>query len=189
MMTTRRAIMNMNAVRVPYRNVMLVILTMSVAGGLTAEQPAPQKRFDTAQAAADALIKAAEAQDTAALAEILGAEGKALYSSGDPVQDKNQLDAFVAKAKQKMSVAVDPKNAARAMVTVGSDSWPWPVPIVKSKGKWHFDSKAGLREVLYRRVGANELDAIQICRGFVEAQKEYAILARGVTGVSQYAQR
>jgi len=188
-MMTTRAIMNMNAVRIPYRNVMLVILTMSVAGGLTAQQPAPPKLFGTAQAAADALIKAAEAQDTAALAEILGAEGKELYTSGDPVQDKNQLAAFVAKAKEKTSVASDPKNAALAMVTVGFDSWPMPVPIVKSKGKWRFDSKAGLREVLYRRVGANELNTIQICRGFVEAQKEYAILARQVTGVTQYAQR
>src|SRR5689334_13764626 len=127
--------MNTNPARIFYRNAMLVILAMAGAGGLRAQPAAPQKRFDTAQAAADAVIKAAEANDTAALSEILGAEGKALYSSGDPVQDKNQRDAFVAKAKEKMFVAADPKNAARAIVTVGSDSWPWPVPIVKSKGK------------------------------------------------------
>lgn len=181
--------MNTNTARLFYRNAMLVILAIAMAGGLRAQQAALQKHFDTAQAAADAAIKAAEANDTGALAEIFGAEGKGLYSSGDPVQDKNHLDVFLAKAKQKMTVVADPKNAARAMVTVGSDNWPWPVPIVKSKGKWYFDSKAGLREVLYRRVGANELDAIQVCRGFVEAQKEYAVLARDVTGVSQYAQR
>jgi hypothetical protein len=190
MTTIREAIMNMNQARILYRKAMLAILAMAVAGGLTAQQAATlQKLFDTPQAAADALIKAAEANDTAALAEIFGAEGKELYTSGDSVQDKNQLAAFVAKAKGKMSVAADPKHAGRAILTAGSDNWPMPVPIVKSKGKWRFDSKAGLDEVLRRRVGANELDAIQVCRGFVDAQKDYAILAREVTGVSQYAQR
>jgi len=182
--------MNTNPARILYRCAIPFILVMALAGGLAAQQAAaPPKLFDTAQAAADALIKAAEANDTAALAEIFGAEGKELYTSGDPVQDKNHLADFVAKAKVKMSVAADPKNKARAIITVGADEWPLPTPIVKSKGKWYFDSKAGLGEVLARRIGANELDAIQVCRGYVEAQKEYALLARGVTGVSQYAQR
>ena len=87
--------------------------------GLTAQQAAPQKVFDTAQAAADALIKAAEANDTAALAEIFGAEGKELYASGDAVQDKNHLAAFAAKAREKMSVAADPKKSARAIADGG----------------------------------------------------------------------
>ena len=190
MATMREAIMNVKPARIFFRNAMPAILAMAVASGLTAQPAAAQQKlFDTAQAAADALIKAAEAGDTAALAEIFGAEGKELYTSGDPVQDKNQLAAFVAKAKEKMFVAADPKKATRAILTAGSDGWPMPVPIVKSNRKWHFDSKAGLEEVLRRRVGANELDAIQVCRGFVEAQKEYAILAREATGVSQYAQR
>jgi hypothetical protein len=74
-------------------------------------------------------------------------------------------------------------------LSVGNDDWPFPIPIVKRSGKWLFDSKAGRDEILVRRIGANELDAIQVCRGFVEAQKEYAIRAAELTGVAQYAQR
>ena len=88
-----------------------------------------------------------------------------------------------------MSVSVDPKNQARAILLVGNDDWPFPVPIVKKGGKWHFDSKEGHDEILFRRIGANELDAIQICRGFVEAQEEYASEIHDNSGVNQYAQK
>ncbi len=72
---------------------------------------------------------------------------------------------------------------------MGNEEWPFPVPIVKRSGKWYFDSKAGRQELLYRRIGANELDAIQICRGYVEAQQEYAFQKREGYAVNQYAQR
>jgi hypothetical protein len=88
-----------------------------------------------------------------------------------------------------MDVSVDPASKARAFITVGADAWPFPVPIVKAGQTWSFDSKAGLHEILLRRVGRNELDAIQICRGFVEAQHEYALTKHGDSRVNQYAQR
>jgi len=161
-----------------------------LAGVLAGQQAAPApKGFATPEQAADALIAAAAAHDIAALNELYGPEGKELISSGDAVQDNNTMTAFVEKAKQKKSVTVDPKNSSRAVLTVGELDWPLPVPIVKRKGKWYFDAAAGKTEVLYRRIGANELDAIQVCRGFVEAQFEYATMARSVTGVTQYAQK
>jgi hypothetical protein len=83
---------------------------------------------------------------------------------------------------------MDPKNAARALLVVGNDDWPFPVPIVKNGGKWYFDSRAGRQELLYRRIGSNELDAIAVCRGYVEAQYDFAFRKRQGYDVSQYAQ-
>ncbi len=148
-----------------------------------------QKEFDTPQQAADSLVQAAESFDVPVLKEILGPDSIDLVSSKDPVEDKNRAVAFAAKAKEKNSVATDPKNPNRAVLTIGNDDFPFPIPIVKQKGKWYFDAKAGRQEILNRRVGANELDAIAICRGFVEAQQEYAQEKHDDSKVNQYAQR
>ena len=107
----------------------------------------------------------------------------------DPVQDKNYAKAFAAEAHEKNTLNVDPKNPARAILVIGKDDWPFPVPIVKKGGKWYFNSKEGHDEILFRRIGANELDAIQVCHGFVEAQKEYAQDIHDNSGVHQYAQK
>jgi Protein of unknown function (DUF2950) len=155
----------------------------------SAPAPSAQKAFDTPQQAVAALIAAAERYDVPALLEIFGPEGKDLLPTADPVQDRNTVEAFAAKAREKNAVNLDPKTPDRAVLTVGSQDWPFPVPIVKKQGKWYFDTQAGHDEILYRRIGANELDAIEICRGFVEAQHEYSLLAREVTGISQYAQK
>jgi hypothetical protein len=169
---------------------LIATFVLAFAGTLSAQPPGPPQRgFDTPQQAVDALLQASEANDIAGLEALYGPQGKDLIESGDPVQDKNHFAAFAALAKEKKSVVVDPQNSSRAILSVGNDDWPLPVPIVKRKGKWYFDAAAGRTEVLHRRIGANELDAIQVCRGFVEAQKEYASTARQVTGVNQYAQR
>ena len=102
---------------------------------------------------------------------------------------KTRLAAFAAKAAENISLATDPGNPARAILTVGKEAWPFPVPIVEKGGKWYFDSKAGRDEILNRRIGTNELDAITVCRGFVEAQEEYASQIHDDSGVNQYAQR
>ena len=148
-----------------------------------------QKSFSTPQAAVDALIQAMENYDVPALLEIFGPDGKDFISSADPVRDKSVGTAFAAKAREKNSITIDPKNPARATLVVGNKDWPLPVPIVKQGGKWHFDSKQGRNEILYRRIGANELDAIQVCRGFVEAQHEYASEPHDDSGINQYAQK
>ena len=150
---------------------------------------APPKAFDNPQRAAEALIQATESYDVPVLLDILGPDGKDIISSADPVHDKNIAAAFAAKAHEKNVVTIGPKNKNRAILSVGNGDWPLPVPIVKQKGKWHFDSKQGRDEILFRRIGANELDAIQICRGYVEAQEEYASQVHDDSGVNQYAQR
>jgi hypothetical protein len=152
-----------------------------------ASQP-KQKAFDTPKQAADALIQAAETFDVAAAKEILGPDSEDIISSEDPVMDKNRAQAFAAKAKEKNSIELDKKNPNHAVLLVGNDNFPLPIPIVKQKGKWSFDTKEGREEILNRRVGANELNAIQICRGFVEAQHEYATEKHDGSKVNQYAQ-
>ena len=148
-----------------------------------------QKSFNSAKEAADAFIQAAEGFDVAVLKEILGPESDDIVSSQDPVGDKNRATAFAAKAKEKTSIETDPKNADRATLTVGNDNFPLPIPLVRHNGKWMFDTKAGRQEILNRRIGSNELDAIAICRGFVDAQEEYAQEKHDGSKVNEYAQR
>src|SRR5437588_5798228 len=149
---------------------------------------AEQKEFDTPKQAADALIQVAANLDVAAAKEILGPDGEDIVASEDPVMNMNRATEFANKAKEKTSVEVDKKNPSHAILLVGNDDFPLPIPIVKQKGKWFFDTKVGREEILNRRVGANELNAIEICRGFDEAQHEYAQEKHDDSKVNQYAQ-
>jgi hypothetical protein len=150
--------------------------------------PGNQKQFASAKEAADALVQAAASFDQAALKEILGPDGDDIIASDDPVQDKNRAVAFAEKAKEKTSIEMVKKDGDHAILEVGKDDFPLPIPIVKQKGKWFFDTKVGREEILNRRVGANELNAIEICRGFAEAQHEYAQEKHDDSKVNQYAQ-
>ena len=152
-------------------------------------QAGQQKQFDSADQAADALIQVATTSDLAGAKEILGPDSEDLINSEDPVMDKNRALAFANKAKEKKSVEIDKKDPNRAILVVGNDDFPLPIPIVKSKGKWSFDTKVGREEILNRRVGANELNTIELCRGYVEAQHEYAAQKHDDSKVNQYAQR
>ena len=147
------------------------------------------KSFASAQDAANALIEAAEKFDELALAEILGPDSYDIIHTGEPARDREVAQKFAEQARIKTKVAMQPKNARRAILEIGEDDWPFAVPIVKVGSTWSFDSKAGRTELLYRRVGGNELDAIAICRAYVNAQHEYALTRRGTTGVNHYAQR
>src|SRR5215471_12148840 len=148
-----------------------------------------QKEFTSAKEASDTLIRAADVFDVVALKEILGPDAADLINSADPVADKKRAADFAAKAKEKTSLNVDSKNPKRTILSVGNDEFPLAIPIVQHKGKWIFDTKAGRNEILMRRIGANELDAIEICRGFVEAQHEYAQEKHDDSPVNQYAQK
>jgi hypothetical protein len=163
--------------------------TTGRASQTQASHQSAQKSFATPKEAADALIQAAKTYDVATLKDILGPDGAGLVSTEDPVQDKTRAAEFAAKAEEKNQVTVEPKNPKRAILTVGDDGWPLPIPIVKTGTVWIFDTKAGRQEILLRRIGSNELDAIQICRGFVEAQYEYASQKHDSSEVNQYAQR
>ena len=165
----------------------LLCIVSQAAPEVTAK-PA-QKQFDTPQQAAASLVQAAAAFQVPALKEILGPDSEDIVASKDPVMDKERALAFAAKAKEKQAIKIDPKNPNQAILSVGEDAFPLPIPIVKKDGKWSFDTKAGRDEILNRRIGANELDAIEICRGFVEAQHEYAADKHDGAIVHQYAQR
>jgi Protein of unknown function (DUF2950) len=167
----------------------LLAAQQSAAKAAPASFAASAKTFDTPQQAADALVDAAEKFDVGVLEEIFGPEGDDIVLTGEYPQDRQRALDFAAQAREKKSVSVDPKSARRAFLLVGKEDWPFPVPIVKRGDKWAFDAKAGRRELLYRRVGSNELDAIAICRRYVEAQREYALQKREGYDVNQYAQR
>jgi hypothetical protein len=151
--------------------------------------PAVPRTFATPEAAAAALIDAAGKFDVPALEAIFGPSGKEIIHTGEPAHDREVAKEFAEKAREKMEVSVDPNTKNRAFINVGKDDWPFPVPIVKTGKTWSFDSKAGLHEILLRRIGRNELDAIEISRGFAEAQHEYALTKHGNSTVNQYAQK
>ena len=153
------------------------------------ESSAPGARsFDTPQQAAAALVDAAEKFDEPELERIFGPDGYDIVLTGELPQDRQRAADFAAEAGEKQSVSLDPKKGNRAFVIVGNENWPFPVPIVKRGDKWHFDAKAGRQELLYRRIGANELDIIAICHNYVDAQDEYALRKRQGYDVNQYAQ-
>jgi len=145
--------------------------------------------FASPRKAADALIDAADRFDVRALEAMFGAANKDVIISGESAQDRQRAKDFVAAAREKNVVSVDRARGTRAFLLVGNNAWPFPIPIVKRGARWTFDTAAGRRELLYRRIGSNELDAIQICRGFVDAQHEYALQPREGYEVNQYAQR
>ena len=147
------------------------------------------KAFNSPQQAADALIAAAKTFDVAALQEIFGSAGVDIVHSGELPQDRQRAATFAAEAAEKEKISVDPKSSNRAFLLVGNEEWPFPVPLVRKQGKWFFDAQAGRREMLYRRIGSNELDAIDICRGYVQAQYDYAFKPRQGYDVNQYAQK
>lgn len=151
--------------------------------------PKGGRLFSTPQEAADALVEAAGKFDVSALTQIFGPEGDPVIFTGEFAQDRKHAADFAAEAHEKKSVSMEPKSGNRAFLLVGNEDWPFPVPLVKtSSGKWFFNSKAGLQELLYRRIGANELDAIDVCRGYVDAQDEYATQKRELYDANQYAQ-
>ena len=169
----------------------LVMLLSPVSAGAqaaTAAAVVKQRTFATPEAAAWALILAAEQYDVQALTEILGPDGVDLVVTADQVLDRNLAAAFAAAARQQTRVVRDPGKKL-ATLTIGLEDWPVAIPIVEKNGKWRFDTVAGRQEILYRRIGTNELDAIEICRGYVEAQQEYASERRGGAMLNQYAQR
>jgi Protein of unknown function (DUF2950) len=168
---------------------LLPILALTLSTGARAATPAAPKSFPTPQVAAEALAAAAASDDVKALVALFGPDGKKLVVSGDDVQDRNDRAHFAALAKEKLAIGTDPASPSRATVTVGPENWPFPVPLVEKAGTWGFDAKVGLQEIVDRRVGSNELDAIEICRGFVEAQHLYAETDHDGDGVKEYAQR
>jgi hypothetical protein len=165
-----------------------VSVVLVSAALLPAQQPA-ERAFATPKEAVQALIDAAGQNDTAALLKLFGSQGKDLVESGDPADDKTARADFVRRANEKLDIEMDPSKS-RATVIAGNDKWPLPVPLVKTKsGEWHFDSARGRTEILARRIGRNELIAIDVCRAYVEAQMDYAQRNDDKAHMLHYAQK
>jgi len=136
-----------------------------------------------------ALISAAETFDLAAIEQIFGPAGQDILVTAEPPHDRDIARTFADLAHEKQSVSIDPRNRNHAVILVGPEDWPFAVPLVRKNGKWSFDTASGIEELTYRRVGGNELDAIEICHGFVEAQQAYALEKHDGAEANQYAQR
>lgn len=132
---------------------------------------ARQKTFASPEEAVDALIAAVKAGETRGILRVLGEDARTLIESGDPVQDRQAGDEFV-KGYEAVHAITDAEDGSK-ILEIGSDSWPFPFPLVQDSGKWRFDSSAGAEEIINRRVGDNELFAMQACLAYVDAQREF----------------
>jgi len=170
----------------------LALLVLAGTGSCLSAAPqtvSGERTFATPEEAAKALIEAAAKNDSAAMLKIFGPDGKDIVESGDPAAEKEGRAEFARRAGEKMHIDVDAGNPDRATLVVGQDEWPVPVPLIRTAGKWRFDAARGRVEILARRIGRNELSAIEVCRGYVEAQMEYAAHDRATDGMLQYAQK
>ncbi|MEY3372444.1 MAG: hypothetical protein RLZZ537_912 [Pseudomonadota bacterium] len=158
--------------------------------GCAKKDDAPQvdesRLFSSPEAAVDAFVSALEKQDTTELVRILGQEGSALLPSGDAINDAQERDEFLADYKAKHSLQSD---GERKILVIGTNDWPFPIPVAKQGNKWFLDTLAGADELIFRRIGENELGAIAVSRGYVDAQKEYASLGRDGGEAGVYAMK
>jgi len=168
----------------------LLLVSAPCSNAQTKTSSAPRaKTFSTPEGAADALIDAAEKYDEKALAEILGPGSDDIIHSGEPARDKEMAAEFAAQARTRQRVTKGARNAKVATLFVGNEDWPFPLPINERLGRWSFNTAAGRREILLRRIGRNELDAIEVCNGYVEAQHEFALTKKTAGLPNQYAQK
>jgi hypothetical protein len=174
---------------VPAGIAMAMAMAVAMQAAPQAAPPASQQTFGTPQEAAQAIMDAAAHNDTALLLKLFGPGGKDIVESGDPTADTHSRAEFAGAAHEKLKINQDPSNPNRASLSIGTQDWPFPVPLVRKDGKWHFDSAAGKVEILAHRIGENEVNAVEVCRGYVEAQMEYAAREHDKGGVLEYAQK
>lgn len=171
--------------KLPARAVLL--LTASLMAACAPPTEDDYIPFVTAEEAFLGLVVALEEGDPVTLGRLLGPGSDGLISSGDPVADKAGREAFLAAYREKHELV--PEGDDRQVLVIGAQDWPVPIPAVRKDGRWRLDGAAGADELIYRRVGANELGAIAVARGFVEAQREYAAEARDGNPASVFAQK
>jgi hypothetical protein len=163
------------------------VLVASTALFSVALAAAAQMSFATPEQAVENMLAALRAKDSDRLVRILGPGSKKLVSSGDVVADAQARDKFVSE--YEAANAITKEGDDRAVLVVGKDDWNFPFPIVRRDAGWQFDAGAGATEILDRRIGANELSAIEVCRAYVAAQREYASQDRNHTGFLEYARK
>ena len=162
----------------------IFVIMLSLSGTSFAASAPQQKTFPSAADAVKAAISAARSNDDKELLTILGAQAKDLISSGDAVADKQRRAQFIKAFDEKNRLVVEGENT---IVVIGKDEWPFPIPLVKKNDSWVFDTAKGREEILNRRIGDNELSAIQVSLAYFDAQREYAQKDRDGDGLLEYA--
>src|SRR5580704_3015644 len=147
-----------------------MLLVGCFAGRSLAQEPG-QKTFSSAEEASNALVAATQKNDEKAMLEILGPDEKQIVSSGDEAEDANGRATFVQRYQQMHRLVKEPDG--NTILYIGAENWPTPIPLVSKGNAWYFDTEAGKREILYRRVGRNEMSTIKVCEAMVAAEKEY----------------
>jgi hypothetical protein len=145
-----------------------------------------QQTFASPEEAVKALVEALKSNDAKAVETIFGPGSRDILLSGDPVADKAVVEKFLSRYGEKNRLEV---TEAKANLNIGNDDWPFAIPIAKKEGLWYFDTKQGREEILARRVGQNELSAIQVCLAYADAQREYALKDRDANGLLEYARK
>jgi len=177
--------------RITHRCFATAALCVLLAGCGERKSPAPalpDRTFASPEEAVAAIVAAADSFNVPELKAILGPEGESLVATADTVSDRNHAAAFAAEAHAQQRIELDSAGTSATLI-VGAGEWPMPIPIVQQGGRWYFDAAAGKEEILRRRIGQNELDAITVAEGFVEAEREYASMRHDGSLLNQYAQR
>jgi hypothetical protein len=185
---------NAKVARGRFGAVVLIVAVLTLAGwgdravATTAQKrTAKQTAFASPEEAVNTLVAALKADNLKALTDILGPEGQELIYSGDPVADHEGREHFLGWYDEKHQLVRE--GDAKAVLEVSKDAWPLPIPIVMNRGSWRFDTREGKEEILNRRVGRNELNTIQVCLAYVDAQRDYADIIREIAGRRKYAQK
>jgi len=165
---------------------LLVIAAVVFAWSMPAAGAPTQRLFSSPEDAVKALTDAVKAKDETAIDQIFGPSGKDLRS-GDKVQDTAEYEELAGHLTEKTNLVKE--GDTKALLQIGNESWPFPIPIVKRDGQWFFDTEAGKEEILNRRIGENELTAILVCRTYVKAQREYTLKDWDGDGIFAYAQK
>jgi hypothetical protein len=164
----------------------MIIFALTLSQFSLAATPAKQKSFATPEEAVKSAVTAAKNNDDKELLAIFGAQAKDLLFSGDAVADKQRRERFLKSYDEKNTIATEGESR---IITVGKDAWPFPIPLVKNAEGWKFDTEKGREEILNRRIGTNELNAIKVTLAFGDAQREYAMKDRDGDRLREYARR
>lgn len=166
--------------------VLTVFFAMTALVPLSSAAKPVQKMFASPEEAVSAFVTAVRNNDDKEFVTIFGPHGKALFSSGDPVSDKNGREQFLKVYDEKNALVAQGEDT---ILEIGDQQWPFPIPLVKKGDAWFFDTVQGKEEILNRRIGRNELDSIQVCLAIVDAQREYAMNDHNADGVASYAEQ
>src|SRR5580700_9010033 len=157
-------------INLPALTAIAILLTLCFSSRSVAQQPG-QKTFSSAEDASSALVAAAQSNDEKAMLNILGPDGKQIVSSGDDAEDAQTRANFVKRYQEMHRFMKEPDGTTT--LYIGPENWPTPIPLMNKGNAWYFDTAAGKQEILYRRVGRNEMSTIRVCQELVAAEKEY----------------